>query len=152
MPHFDRLTRMADMLEREAKRGHWRIDLNHWGCGTIACAMGLAVATGEFKKEGLCSWLGDDYTPAIHISGDPLKDPSGFEAIRLLFDIDHDTAYYFFSAIQYPVHIRNGQKAVDEVVRRIRAFVNVESDRRTIREVIAEEESRKVKKRELETV
>lgn len=146
MVHFDRLTRMADMVEREISRGKYHFNLHGWGCGTNACAIGLAVATGEFAAEGITRYERDSYMAQM-------EDGSyyGWDAVRKLFGIDVDTSHYFFSMETFPPNLRVGPAAALEVVRRIRAYVSVETETRTVGELIDAETARK-EVRELEPV
>lgn len=121
---FDRLTRMANMLDREAKNPHqdFSFDLgsNGWGqessCGTVACAIGLAVFLGEFKADGftnnslwgLCPEYGDYST---------------WDAVIKFFGLEKEIAYSFFHQDYFPLRLRSGPKSAVEVSRRIRAFI-----------------------------
>lgn len=132
MPNFDRLTRMASLVEREIALGNYKFEIRGWGCGTTACAIGLAVATG-FEGLTIAPCAGN-YCPLY-------QGTFGWDAITSLFDIDIATAMYFFDYSSYPISLYLGPDGAREVVRRIRAFVNVESDHRTINEVIADPRS-----------
>lgn len=118
MANLERLTRIADMVDREIDRGEYNFELRGWGCGTTACVIGLAVHLGEFKAEGLkaegLSEPGFDYVPkyAKHM---------GWPAVMALFDIDSVTAEHFFSYYKYPA--LSGINAARAVSKRLRDYV-----------------------------
>lgn len=121
---LDRLSRMADMIEREMLRGHYQFDLGEWGCGTTACAIGLAIATREFEAEGFKS-----YSPRCLVRGAeagylPIyEDYDGWDAIYNFFGIDYKTSHYFFSSVDYHIGDKSGPQVASEVIARLRDFV-----------------------------
>lgn len=134
MANLDRLTRIADMVDREIDRGEYSFELRGWGCGTTACVIGLAVHLGEFKAEGLKSeglfseLAGSKITSRYIINNDPGFDyvPKydkhlGWPAVMALFDIDANTAEHFFSYYRYPA--LSGINAARAVSKRLRDYV-----------------------------
>jgi hypothetical protein len=125
-----RLLKLADLLEADAKNKKGiKFDLNGWGdcsdgeevslsCGTAACAMGLAVLSGAFKRAGLAnaSYDKSSILPAIGIQ-------TGFDAARVLFDISWDDACFLFYAGNYPHTKSRGAAGEVYVAKRIRDFV-----------------------------
>lgn len=123
-----RLLKLADLLEADAKNKKGvKFDLSDWGyaenkkkpisCGTTACAMGLAVASGAFKREGLRSTYGDGFLLPLH------RDREGFSAAESLFDIGHDASTFLFSDSYYPRGKTKGAIGELFVAKRIRDFV-----------------------------
>jgi hypothetical protein len=128
-----RLLKLADLLEEDAanKKGI-KFDLGLWGasdeddapvsvsCGTTACAMGLAVVSGAFKRAGLTNYYGD--------SGDRIcpvfEGYDGFEAAQRLFKISQDQSFFLFDQSQYPIGSTSGARGERYVAKRIRDFVS----------------------------
>lgn len=125
MANLDRLTRIADMVDREIDRGEYSFELRGWGCGTTACVIGLAVHLGEFKTEGLTAFSSlDDYVPAYPAyigGGSERRTCYGWPAVEALFDIDSKTAEHFFSYYKYPA--LSGINAARAVSKRLRDYV-----------------------------
>lgn len=106
----ENLELMKTMLE-EVRDGKFKIegmrfDLNHWWCGTAACAMGFATEYQPFIDKGL------------HLcSGYPFFEKcSGLSAAEKLFDIDYRTAKYLFHPESYDLEdASNPQKVIDRI-------------------------------------
>lgn len=138
-----RLKRLARLLRKDAANPKGvQFNLAHWAapagtsvavfaempmkpvpvdCGTSACAMGLAVLSGEFKKEGLRahyrhSWRGIAMHPELNGVYD-------FAAAQLLFNITPGQASWLFSPTAYPLDKRKGAKGELTVARRIESLV-----------------------------
>lgn len=133
------LLKLADLLQEDAKNPTGiKFDLSHWGegdganpvsCGTVGCAMGLAVASNTFTANGLRGYrAGDSLKPRW--ASDPYG-MHGFDAIQKLFSISNRAAFWLFSN-----HIWNGRDYINayrgstigaegemKVARRIRAYV-----------------------------
>jgi hypothetical protein len=121
---LDRLSRMADMIEREMLRGHYEFDLGEWGCGTTACAIGLAVATREFEAEGFKSYSPHCLARGAEAGYLPIyQDYDGWEAIQIFFGIDGKTSHYFFSLTDYSIGSKRGPEVAKKVIARLRDFV-----------------------------
>ena len=123
-----RLLKLADLLEANAKNPKGaRFNLKRWGvvtdtrnpvsCGTTACAMGLAVASGAFKSAGLKSNFNDGDLYPRH------NGKSGFGAATSLFDISYIDANHLFCPDCYPINKLEGANAERYVAKRIRDFV-----------------------------
>jgi hypothetical protein len=125
-----RLLRLADLLEADAanKEGV-KFELAGWGvnrkggpavigCQTTACAVGLAVLSGAFKRAGLRNASAAPYeiVPAIGTI-------KGYNAVAILFEIDYLTAAWLFSEGSYPTRKQRGANAERYVAKRIRDFV-----------------------------
>ncbi len=129
--HPKRLLKLADLLEADAtnKKGI-KFDLGGWGsarkkkrtvdmsCGTTACAMGLAVLSGEFEKYGLFN-VRDDNTicPAMKTG------EVGFGAATALFGISNVHAEWLFYAGYYLPEEWTKSRGERTVAKRIRDFV-----------------------------
>lgn len=138
-----RLKRLARLLRKDAANPKGiQFDITRWAapagtvvavfdqmptepvpvdCGTSACAMGLAVLSGEFKKEGLRanyrhSWSGIAMHPELNGVHD-------FAAAQLLFNITPAQAAWLFSPTSYPRDKRKGAKGELTVARRIESLV-----------------------------
>lgn len=127
MPHFDKLTIAADVIERAHIK--YEFDLNEWGCGSVACAVGIIVAERTFPE--LYSHASLHY-PRLKSA----PNMSGWDVIMGLFDIDYVTARKFFNISSYPTDLKQGPEAAAEVVRRIREYVRIESKARAVCEII----------------
>lgn len=124
-----RLLKLARLLEKDAGNAKGiKFDLSIWGyadlskpkpvsCGTTACAMGLAVASGKFRSDGLKPMTreGDLEPRAGHKTGIP--------AAAKLFQITDREAEWFFLDESYPWDQRSGAKGERAVAKRIRDFV-----------------------------
>jgi len=128
-----RLLKLADLLEADAaNRKGIKFDLGLWGsidrlddevsvsCGTTACAMGLAVVSGAFKRAGLINgaFTKDIIFPEMKGSG-----LGGIQAAAELFDIEVGEASYLFFDTEYPYEKRRGAAGERYVAKRIRKFV-----------------------------
>lgn len=131
-----RLLKLADLLEQDAKNKKGiKFDMRTWGmavdeetvghsCGTVACAMGLAVVSGIFKEDGLCNAYGEVHlgkTFATHIMP-KFAGHTGFDAAALLFGIHIQDAHHLFSDGAYEGEV-TGAKGERRVAERIRKFV-----------------------------
>lgn len=127
-----RLLKLADLLDADAKRKRGvKFDTGTWGhtdsapvamdCGTHACALGLAVLSGAFKRAGLYNANPDcrDLEPGFRRLGKPPV--CGHEAAMALFEIDAGASVYLFGSMSY--FKRTGAVAERAVAKRIRAFV-----------------------------
>jgi hypothetical protein len=125
-----RLLKLADLLEADAKNKKGiKFDLGTWGnsdddevsvsCGTTACAMGLAVVSGAFKRAGLTNHYSDNADSIC-----PRFDGYvGFAAAAALFDIEYNAATFLFEDTFYPEHKKRGAAGERYVAKRIRDFV-----------------------------
>lgn len=118
---LDLLTRVANAVERS--KGTYFFDITGWGRSNCGCAIGIAIATGEFKEEGLMAqnpaYIGDDvaYRPVYNKQKDwpAVMDFLGLtekDCLHLFHTSgyrDNDGKYYYPTA--------------DQVVARIRQFV-----------------------------
>jgi hypothetical protein len=97
---------MPETLGMERSVGtctHEQLDPKHMptmSCGTVGCALGLAMLSRQFEKFG----MGGEYHTTQ--SGNIMLLPScngqsGFEAGEELFGIDHDTSRYLFDPDYY---------------------------------------------------
>jgi hypothetical protein len=125
-----RLLKLADLLEADAKNKKGiKFDLATWGaakegqevshsCGTAACAMGLAVISGAFKRDGLYNGSSDlnSVCPAV-------GSKDGYGAAMLLFNLEWEEATFLFWGSSYPRRKRKGAVAELYVAKRIRDFV-----------------------------
>lgn len=126
-----RLLKLAELLDEDAKNKKGiQFNLMSWGrigdenrpisCGTYGCAMGLAVVSGAFSREGLRppdTWGG--LAPRLRTNG---RTYSGYLAAQKLFDIKPKEAEFLFSANSYEGRI-NGAIAERRVAKRIRSFI-----------------------------
>lgn len=86
-------------------------------CNTAACAVGLAVLSEAFAKEGL--------TGHIDYSGELIpefENNEGWDAVTRFFDINDADAARLFTSGEYPVS--KGAAAEEAVALRIRSYVN----------------------------
>ena len=134
-----RLLKLADLLEADAKNKNGvKFDLGGWGhsigreapvsvsCGTTACAMGLAVLSGAFEKDGLRNNFGPEarsIVPELIATGRRRKRLCGFEAVDALFDLTDKQSSWLFIDESYPPSKRAGARGERAVAKRIRAFV-----------------------------
>lgn len=135
-----RLLKLADLLEADAKNKKGiKFDIytlgrasQYWDdngdriefdaaidCGTIACAMGLAAISGEFKRAGL-SYRIDDQHIVTTFKGRKME----FDlAAKRLFDISLREAEFLFTPAPYPENKREGAAGERFVAKRIRDLV-----------------------------
>lgn len=124
------LMRLVKLLEADAKNPNGlRFDMGTWGhsdagpilqsCGTTACAMGLAVISGAFSKEGLKNEFKNKPRKVAPVMPDG---STGYGAAAALFDIDYCEADYLFSPTAYRDEVI-GARGERLVARRIRKFV-----------------------------
>lgn len=136
MMNKTRLLKLAALLEADAKdQKGAKFDLTIWGnmidldkpmsCGTVACAMGLAVASGIFKKDGLTNYTLNDGDARLYAhSLIPFyKNESGFHAAAKLFNISYNDANWLFGAEWYPNEVMIGAEGELTVAKRIRVYV-----------------------------
>lgn len=133
-----RLLKLAALLEKDAKRKRGiKFDLGEWAntegkkltvsCGTTACAMGLAVLSGEFKRQGLSNY----YIGGVDAFGQPALAPKcnrrlGFGAASELFGISDEMSEYLFSSLSYKKS--KGAQAELVVAKRIRELVKTDGE------------------------
>ena len=128
-----RLLKLADLLEADAANPKGvKFDLSEWGtsqtkrakigCGTTACAVGLACISGAFKEDGLGFDI-DKTDPAVYEICPRFAGSYGFYAIEGFFDIDDLTARRLFSMHSYEQKEQKGQEGERAVAKRIREFV-----------------------------
>src|SRR4051812_49222721 len=121
--NIKRLTRMADLLEEEVERGFYDFDLYNWGCDTTGCAVGLAVASGIFAREGL-SMAGPTSFGSRGSKNTPVFDgEEGWKAVSKFFVLSLDDTMHFFCAYHFAK--KEGPEAALEVARRIREKIAV---------------------------
>lgn len=133
-----RLLKLAVLLEKDAKRKRGiKFDLGDWAktkdkkltvsCGTTACAMGLAVLSGEFKRQGLSNY----YVGGVDEFGRPSLAPKcndrlAFGAASELFGISDEMSEYLFSSLSYKKS--KGAQAELAVAKRIRELVKTDGE------------------------
>lgn len=137
--HAERLLKLADLLEADAKNERGvKFDLSTWGyvidadgtekptsikvdCGTSACAIGLACISGAFKADGLTYRI----LPKARAGGNNIEPRCGklrdFEAVTYFFDITTSEAFRLFLDSSYDEW--RGSKGELKVAKRIRDFV-----------------------------
>jgi len=81
-------------------------------CGTIACAVGWAMAIPALRKEGFRESQDDAICPVF-------EDAKSFGAVRRFFDLTSDEAERLFVGASYPVEERDSAA----VAARIEEFV-----------------------------
>lgn len=124
-----RLLKLADLLKADAKNKKGvKFDLSAWGrigdkreplsCGTTACAVGLAIISGAFKREGLRA--GQFSTSLLFPT---YRHHSDWEATSAFFSITNDQAEWLFMDESYPVSHQQGARGERAVAKRIRDFV-----------------------------
>jgi hypothetical protein len=105
------------MLDREIANPKYHFNLGSWGCGTQACAIGLAIATKEFANEGFRRYPdGFGYVPVY-------QNDTSWSAIMGLFGINEYEALRFFQSTSYPSDLRVGPDSARAVSKRIRDYV-----------------------------
>jgi hypothetical protein len=133
---IDRLERMVALLDRHIAEPKINFNLASWvtsvskrggitnlfrkvECHTAACAVGLALVSGEFKEEGLkMGYETIDGTSGIS----PLYEgETSYTAVAKLFGISRDQAIQFFSPNSY--YDFRGKEAALAVRNRICKFV-----------------------------
>lgn len=147
----DRLTRMVDLLKRDAANpkgvkfdlGIWAAPARHgvtrWGgipdgeplvvatsCGTKACAFGLAAISGEFAEDGL------NYKFGPEVNGTRMLVPTFegeecFGAAATFFDIKYNDASYLFDPESYEETPREAEGELF-VAQRISDFIDGKID------------------------
>jgi hypothetical protein len=128
-----RLLKLADMLEADAKNKKGiKFDLDYVGvaedwsedyqpalnCGTVACAMGLAAISGEFKRAGL-SYKTDGIWVETTING---RRRDYDRAAMHVFGISELQAAFLFNASYYQGNTK-GARGERNVAKRIRDLV-----------------------------
>jgi hypothetical protein len=148
MPHSDRLQRLRDLLvaDKNNPQGS-KFDLDRWAwpadvpvptdnvtplypyreevlpkvdCGTYACAIGLAILSGIFEKEGLkANFIDNIFNPgeggfAIVPSFDGW---SGYHATQRFFNLSFNDTLHLFHPDRYDT--KYGAAAEQEVIDRI---------------------------------
>ena len=130
-----RLLKLADLLDADAKNKKGvQFDLTTWAgkvskrgelpevsCGTQACAMGLAVISGAFKRAGLTALYDKNYIGLGYAVIPKFGRKAGYAAAESLFDISAQQARHLFSPAHY--ENRKGAKAEMAVAQRIRQLV-----------------------------
>ena len=122
-----RLLKLAKLLRANAKnKTGVKFDIESWGkvppgevkldCGTTACAVGLAVISGVFKKQGL------SYQNQYGIPVPTYQGERGFFAVETFFNITEPQALYLFHKDEYALSLRQGAKAERAVATRIERF------------------------------
>jgi len=128
----NRLLKLAALLEADAKNKKGvKFDLGTWGstediglipvsvsCGTTACAVGLAVVSGVFKRSGLYNGA---YFPGKIVPG--FDNKIGFGAVEAFFELTQKEAAFLFEDDSYPDYLCRGAKGERFVAKRIRQFV-----------------------------
>lgn len=148
----DRLTRMVDLLKRDAANpkgvkfdlGMWAAPAQRgatrWGgvsdsepltvaasCGTKACAFGLAAISGEFAKDGLTYTFGPVHADGTATLLPTFEGEECFDAAATFFDIKYHDASYLFDPECYD---ETPQKTEGElfVAQRISDFIDGKID------------------------
>lgn len=144
--HADRLTLLADVLERDAalpiSDENPLFDLGDWAyqkleregnlptqltCATTACAIGRAMLMPEFRALGLGTFLSDEDdnndrdTPRVIIP--QFNGSQGWYAVSKFFDIHGDMAEQLFSGNYYDSEESTGPEGMLAVAARIRRVV-----------------------------
>lgn len=127
-----RLLKLADLLEADAKNKKGiKFDLETWGyanndddapvshsCGTTACAVGLAVVSGAFKRSGLKNYFEGGSSICPEFEG-----KNEWPAVRAFFGLSFGEDEFLFSDHRYPVGKTIGAIGERYVAKRIRDFV-----------------------------
>lgn len=147
---LSRLSRLAKLLRQDAANPEGvKFDLGTWGfennpvslyelkdeynsyipkvsCGTTACAIGLAVVSGIFAKDGLknAALYTHKITPGY-------KNKRSFEAVQIFFGITNRQAANFFVASVNGEY--QGAKAEIGVAKKIERFVREKRKAETAR-------------------
>jgi hypothetical protein len=122
-----RLLKLAKLLRTDAKNKKGvQFDLTGWGilppgavkldCNTTACAIGLAVLSGAFKKEGLF------YDASAYIPVPRYNAQRGFAAVEEFFDLTEREALHLFHKDFYAISRRQGAVSERAVASRIERF------------------------------
>lgn len=142
----DRLERLAKLLEVNAGNqkgvrfdmgfwaspistslfdGNWadKVEVVPMNCNTIACAMGLAAISGEFKAEGLTYEFVESLFGGGFILVPKFENKGGFKAAEMLFDINPEDADYLFDPSSYDDYPSKGAEGELFVAKRIREFI-----------------------------
>lgn len=125
----ERLLLLADKLEADANNPKGiKFDLYQWfgdetkemicnggvpilDCGTVGCAIGLAMLTPEFNKEGFGT--SKFQTPEFNKKVQ-------WDAVEEYFGLSHRKALKLFYDLEYPRNLRKGADAERAVTKRIR--------------------------------
>lgn len=133
-PH-ERLLFLADALEKDAAdpkgmmfdltdwligpgRPIWKLGLGEKpqpqrSCGTVGCAVGLAMLLPEFEAEGL-----------TYVNCKPnFAGYTHWAAVQEFFQLDESHAHWLFSSVSYLGQPVTGSRAELEVAKRIRQLV-----------------------------
>ena len=90
-------------------------NLNHWSCGTQACAIGHACSIPSFRKLGLR--LSKGIPGQVHHTPFPVfKDANSWRAVNKFFGLTFDQSGHLFGAQSYEV----GKGTAKNVAARIR--------------------------------
>ena len=127
-----RLLKLAGLLEKDAKNKKGiKFDLGTWGrignsarpvsCGTVGCAIGLAVASGEFRRAGLTA-DNDHNDPIESLCPRMPSGNRGLTAAAELFDLNLVEAGWLFDTPSYRGRT-TGKQGELKVAKRIRDFV-----------------------------
>jgi len=87
-------------------------------CGTQACAFGLFVLSGAFKKEGLTYQIRDGRLVPVMTTA--LFTVDNWNAAMQLFDLAEEQAFELFNSDKYPIYQRTGAIAELAVATRMR--------------------------------
>lgn len=146
--HVSRLERLAKLLEQDAANPKGvQFNISQWAgpawgdehegafptkkikvdCGTMACGMGLAALSGEFKKDGLTYTLigstGSYMLCPTFMDNERSFPEEGFDAAEALFEIARGHVEYLFDADYYPEEMHKGAKGELYMAKRIRALI-----------------------------
>lgn len=140
-----RLLKLAELLEKDArnKKGV-KFDLETWaapsgsrpwerswdrrepeievGCGTSACAVGLACISGAFKRAGLTFGYKKSFGGGFHLVP-KFNGSREFRAVERFFEVGAPEAKFLFAADEYPENKLTGAIGERYVAKRIRDFV-----------------------------
>lgn len=112
--HVERLTKLAELLERPLPKGAPKFDMSTWyQCGTRACAAGHAALDPWFRRRGLKLVKLND-PRATHEPS--YEGKTGFDALALFFDLDAEAADEIFMTHD----VGNSRR---DVARRIRRLI-----------------------------
>lgn len=100
---FENLLRVLENVPEE------QFDLGDWECGTKACAVGWAARDAWFHDR---EFYLQSHLPRFRIL-------YGWEAVRSLFHISEDQAYYLFDQKSY-----EEDQSLSAVISRIKEFIS----------------------------
>lgn len=138
------LEKMRDLLREDAARDDGvKFDLNTWarpsngifleedepsmGCGTTACAVGLAALSGRFRGLSLIRGrFGVGLVPLLKVKGHELS--TGWSAVERLFGIDEPTTNWVFDQAFYGPQHKTRAKGELEVAARIDDLLETDGD------------------------